>query len=101
MLGFAILILIGGFLLSLPISNRDGQWLSAVDSIFTSTSAVCVTGLIVVDTAVQFTVFGQIVLLCLIQIGGLGIFLTKQIADDISYEYLNGENHLKITKKVK
>ena len=73
MLGFAILILIGGFLLSLPISNRDGQWLSAVDSIFTSTSAVCVTGLIVVDTAVQFTLFGQIVLLFLIQIGGLGI----------------------------
>lgn len=73
LLGFAILIMMGSFLLTLPISNRDGQWLNAVDAIFTSTSAVCVTGLIVVDTAVQFTLFGQIVILLLIQIGGLGI----------------------------
>lgn len=73
LLGFAILILIGSFVLSLPISNRDGQWLNFIDSIFTSTSAVCVTGLIVVDTAVQFNLFGQTVILFLIQIGGLGI----------------------------
>jgi trk system potassium uptake protein TrkH len=72
-LGFMALILLGTFLLSLPIANRDGGWLNIVDSFFTSTSAVCVTGLIVVDTAVQFTLFGQIVIMLLIQIGGLGI----------------------------
>lgn len=72
-LGFATLILLGTFLLALPIANKDGQWLNMVDAFFTSTSAVCVTGLIVVDTAVQFTLFGQFVIMFLIQIGGLGI----------------------------
>lgn len=71
--GFAFLILLGTFLLSLPIANKNGEWLNFVDSFFTSTSAVCVTGLIVVDTAVQFTIFGQIIILLLIQIGGLGV----------------------------
>ena len=74
-LGFLSVILIGTLLLSLPISNNDGNWFGFIDSFFTSTSAVCVTGLTVVDVAIQFTTFGQIVLLCLIQIGGLG-FIT-------------------------
>lgn len=68
-----MLILLGAFLLSLPISNTNGEWLNIIDSLFTSTSAVCVTGLVVVDTATQFTIFGQIIVLLLIQIGGLGI----------------------------
>lgn len=68
-----MLILIGAFLLSLPISNTDGKWLNIVDALFTSTSAVCVTGLVVVDTAIQFTFIGKLVILLLIQIGGLGI----------------------------
>lgn len=72
-LGFTALILLGTFLLALPISNKDGMWLNGVDAFFTSTSAVCVTGLIVVDTAVQFSLFGQFVIMFLIQIGGLGI----------------------------
>lgn len=72
-LGFLLVILIGTFLLCLPISNKSGNWLSFVDSFFTSISAVCVTGLGVVDLAVTFTLFGQIVILLLIQIGGLGI----------------------------
>lgn len=74
-LGFLTIILIGTFLLALPISSKDGQWFSFIDSLLTSTSAVCVTGLSVVDTAVHFSLFGQIVLLLLIQIGGLG-FIT-------------------------
>ena len=74
-LGFLTVILIGAFLLSLPISNINGDWFNFVDSFFTSTSAVCVTGLTVVDIMMQFTLFGQIVLLVLIQIGGLG-FIT-------------------------
>ena len=65
-LGFTALILLGTFLLALPIANKDGQWLNMVDAFFTSTSAVCVTGLIVVDTAVQFTLFGQFVIMFLI-----------------------------------
>ena len=72
LLGFLIIIMLGAFLLTLPIANNNGLWLGFVDSFFTSTSAVCVTGLAVVDTAVQFTLFGQIVILFLIQIGGLG-----------------------------
>lgn len=74
-LGFAVIILLGTFLLSLPISNRSGQFLPFVDALFTAASATCVTGLVVVDTYVNFTFFGQLVILLLIQIGGLG-FMT-------------------------
>lgn len=72
--GFVGIILMGSFLLSLPIAARTGQvrWL---DALFTSTSAVCVTGLVVVDTGTTFSTFGQIVVLILLQIGGLG-FMT-------------------------
>ena len=70
--GFALLILIGAILLSLPISARTGR-LPFLDALFTATSAVCVTGLVVVDTGTYFTRFGQTVILILIQIGGLGI----------------------------
>jgi trk system potassium uptake protein TrkH len=69
-LGFAVLILIGAGLLMLPASSVQG--ISFIDALFTSTSAVCVTGLIVKNTPDDFTFFGQMVLLCLIQIGGLG-----------------------------
>ncbi len=70
--GFAGTILIGALLLWLPISS-NGNPISFVDALFTSTSAVCVTGLIVVDTGTKFTHFGQMVILTLIQLGGLGI----------------------------
>lgn len=73
--GFFILILIGTGLLMLPISNRSGESLGMIDALFTATSASCVTGLVVADTWSQWTLFGQIVLICLIQIGGLG-FIT-------------------------
>lgn len=72
-IGFALIIFVGAFFLSLPIAHNDGQWFSFMDSLFTSTSAVCVTGLIVVDTAAHFNMFGQMVILLLIQIGGLGV----------------------------
>ncbi|MCM3338977.1 TrkH family potassium uptake protein [Paenibacillus sp. MER TA 81-3] len=73
--GFALIILLGAFLLMLPISNSNGQPLSFVDAFFTATSATCVTGLVVVDTGTNFTVFGQVVIMLLIQVGGLG-FMT-------------------------
>lgn len=71
-IGFALLILLGGLLLSLPIASESRTATPFIDSVFTSTSAVCVTGLIVVDTASHYSTFGEIVILCLIQIGGLG-----------------------------
>lgn len=74
-LGFAILIFIGTFLLTLPIATEDGNNLTFLDALFTATSATCVTGLVVVDTADTFSLFGEIVILALIQIGGLG-FMT-------------------------
>ena len=74
-LGFAGTILAGALLLSLPAANRQGAALPFTDALFTATSATCVTGLVVYDTYTQFTLFGQIVILCLIQIGGLG-FMT-------------------------
>lgn len=72
-LGFAAVILTGACILMLPISVRDGQTLRIVDALFTSTSAVCVTGLVVVDTYTVYTPFGQMIVALLIQIGGLGV----------------------------
>lgn len=72
LISFLILILFGTGLLMLPKATVTGQ-ISFTDALFTSTSAVCVTGLIVVDTATYFTKFGQLVILGLIQIGGLGV----------------------------
>jgi trk system potassium uptake protein len=71
LLSFFLLIMSGTALLMLPVSTTRG--ITFIDALFTSTSAVCVTGLIVVDTATGFTFFGQIVILLLIQFGGLGI----------------------------
>lgn len=74
-IGFAAIILIGAILLSLPISAANGQGLRFIDALFTATSATCVTGLVVVDTGTYFSIFGQIVIMALIQVGGLG-FMT-------------------------
>jgi len=72
-ISFATIILIGSFLLSLPKATVEGETTTYIDALFTSTSAVCVTGLVVFNTATHFTRFGQIVILLLIQIGGLGV----------------------------
>lgn len=74
-LGFAAVILIGGILLSLPISSEDGNPTSFIDSLFTATSATCVTGLVTLDTGTHWNLFGQTVIILMIQIGGLG-FMT-------------------------
>jgi len=74
--GFIGLIAIGTLLLALPASNVAGQWVSPIDTLFTSTSSVCVTGLIVEDTGTFWTPFGQGVILLLIQLGGFG-FMTS------------------------
>ena len=71
-IGFILMILIGAILLDTPIASRSGQSIGFLSALFTATSASCVTGLVVADTATQWTLFGQIVVLILIQIGGLG-----------------------------
>ena len=74
-LGFIVLILLGSFLLSTPLASRSGEWTPYTDALFTSTSATCVTGLIAFDTFSYWNIFGQLVILSLIQIGGIG-FMT-------------------------
>lgn len=71
-LGFAIVIVIGAILLSLPVASQSGEITPFIDCIFTSTSAVCVTGLVVIDTGTYWTYFGKTVIMLLIEIGGLG-----------------------------
>jgi len=74
-LGFAALIAVGTVLLSLPMASESGTWTRPLDALFTATSAVCVTGLVVLDTATHWSPFGEVVILFLIQAGGFG-FMT-------------------------
>ncbi|SDB26917.1 Trk-type K+ transport system, membrane component [Flavobacteriaceae bacterium MAR_2010_188] len=95
-LSFMTLVLLGSFLLMLPKATYDG--ISYVDALFTSTSAVCVTGLIVVDTSTYFTIFGQFIIMFLIQVGGLGILT---FASYFSYFFKGGstyENQLTLSE---
>jgi len=73
MLSFLLAILAGSFLLALPISSANGQALPYIDALFTATTSICVTGLVTVPTFSAWSLFGQIVILFLIQIGGLGV----------------------------
>ena len=72
-LSFLAVILVGTVLLMLPFSTQNGEGASLIDALFTATSATCVTGLIVQDTATYWSLFGHIVILCMIQIGGMGV----------------------------
>ena len=80
--GYMLIILAGSILLMLPVSSRDAVWTSFADSLFTSTSAACVTGLVVVDTWQHWSLFGQVIILILIQIGGMG-FMTLGVYNEI------------------
>ena len=73
MLSFLAVILLGSVLLSLPVSTKDGVGVSYSDALFTATTATCVTGLVTLPTATTWSTFGHIVILCLIQLGGLGV----------------------------
>ena len=74
-LGFALIIFVGAIMLTLPIATRTGE-VNFIASLFTATSATCVTGLVVADTYQNWSVFGQIVVITMIQLGGLG-FMTR------------------------
>lgn len=78
-LSIAALVLGGSLLLALPAAARPGHDISYLDALFTATSAICVTGLIVVDTPVAFSTFGHVVILALIQIGGLGYMTVSTV----------------------
>lgn len=91
LLSFLLVIIIGSTILKLPVSTINAE-ISWMDSFFTATSAVCVTGLVVVDTGSCFTLFGQCVILALIQIGGLGVMtisvvLFRWIGKSISFRH--------------
>lgn len=79
-IGFALIIFIGAVLLTLPISSNSGNFTSIIDCIFTSTSAVCVTGLVTLDTGTYWSYFGKTVILVLIEIGGLGFMSLATLA---------------------
>lgn len=87
-ISFLVIILIGSLLLILPNATYDG--ISYLDALFTSTSAVCVTGLVVVDTGTHFTLFGQTIIMILIQVGGLGILT---FASYLSYFFKGGSSY--------
>ena len=86
-LGFAGVILLGALVLMLPIATASRTWTPFHEALFTSTSAVCVTGLVVQDTGSYWSGFGQTVILLLIQIGGLGV-----ITAAVTFLMLSGRN---------
>ncbi len=91
---FFAAVLVGAVLLALPISSANGEWTSLVDALFTSTTATCVTGLVVVPTFSAWSTFGQIVILCLIQIGGLGVITVISILSMIFHRKIGLSDRL-------
>ena len=77
---FLGIILIGTILLTLPVSSRDGQSAGIMTALFTATSATCVTGLVLADTWTQWSNFGQVVILMMIEVGGLGFMSAASLA---------------------
>lgn len=94
--GFLMLILLGTALLCLPIATYDRRGLSVFDSLFTATSAVCVTGLVAVDTGTTFSGFGQAVLLFLIEVGGLGFMVFATLVMGLLGRWLSLKNRVLI-----
>ena len=93
-LGFGFLILIGTILLNLPVASVDGKSIGTINALFTSTSAVCVTGLVVVDTGTHWTLFGKFVIILLIQIGGLGVMTITTMMAIISGRKITLKNRM-------
>ena len=73
LISFLAVVLLGSLLLSLPISTKSGESVPYIDALFTATTSTCVTGLVTVPTFSTWSVFGQVVILVLIQVGGLGV----------------------------
>ena len=99
-LGFAFIILVGAFLLNLPIASKSGESVGIINALFTATSAVCVTGLIAVDTATHWTTFGHIIIITLIQIGGLGFMTIATLFALIAKKKINLKERLLIQESL-
>lgn len=99
-LGFLSLILIGSILLNLPIASSSGTSIGYVNSLFTSASAVCVTGLTVLNTAKDFTPFGQVIIITLIQFGGLGIMTLATVGYIIMGKKISFKERLMIKEQL-
>ena len=97
-IGFALIILIGGVVLSLPVSSATGDNTPLIDALFTSTSAVCVTGLIAYDTFTHWSLFGKIVIITLIQIGGLGFMTIVTIGTILMGKKIGAYERLLVTQ---
>lgn len=99
-LGFLFIILLGAVILSLPISSSNGHPTNFIDSLFTATSAVCVTGLVVFDTATYWSSFGKVVIIVLIQIGGLGFMTIATMISLIRGKKINLKERLLIQESL-
>ena len=99
-LGFLLLILVGALLLRLPICYNEGENISFLDALFTATSASCVTGLVVKDTATTWTPLGQGIILFLIQIGGLGVMSIFTLYVLITKKHIGLKERLTIQESI-
>ena len=99
-LGFIMVILIGTILLCLPFATRSGESTSFIVALFTATSATCVTGLVLVDTFLYWSLFGQIVILLLIQIGGLGFMTVATLFSLILRRTISLKERLLISESI-
>lgn len=99
-IGFASIILIGAILLNLPIATNSGESIGFLDALFTATSAVCVTGLVVVDTGTFWSEFGQVIIIILIQIGGLGFMTIATLFALIAKKKINLKERLLIQESL-
>ena len=88
-LSFVVVIVFGTVLLCLPISSASGEWTPPLNAAFTATSATCVTGLVVYDTYTHWSLFGKIVILTLIQIGGLGFMTLITLFALVTHKHLS------------
>ena len=100
MFGFAAVIFLGAVILNLPVSSASGQSPGFLNCLFTATSSVCVTGLVVVDTGTYWSLFGQIVIILLIQIGGLGFMSLMTIFFVLAGKRITIKNRLLIQSSV-
>ncbi len=94
---FLIVILAGSFFLMMPFATDDGTRLSFLEALFTATSSVCVTGLIVVDTATRFSLYGQLLIMVLIQIGGLGLMIMTYFAAFVVGKHISFEERMAVS----
>ncbi|KNZ40985.1 TrkH family potassium uptake protein [Acetobacterium bakii] len=98
--GFALVIFFGAILLTLPIATQTGEGSSFINALFTATSAVCVTGLVVVDTGTYWSVFGKFVIIFLIQIGGLGFMSLTTMFFVLAGKRITIKNRLLISSSI-